>query len=160
MRRGWIKVHIAVDTKTKKLLALEITDERTGDGQVLPSLVQQSQENCTGDVKRVLGDGAYDSKRNFNFLAHRGIEAGIKTRRNAVTRARGSPSRAAHIREKNRLGYDHWRDRYQYGQRWSTETYFSGVKRVFGETTRSHTREAQVQEVAMKFLFYNTLLGV
>jgi len=160
VRRGWIKVHIAVDVKTKKLLALEITDERTGDGQVLPSLVQQSQENCTGDVKRVLGDGAYDSKRNFNFLAHRGIEAGIKTRRNAVTRARGSPSRATHVRERNQLGYDHWRDHYQYGQRWSTETYFSGVKRVFGETTRCHTREALVQEVAMKFLFYNTLLGL
>jgi len=27
--KGWIKVHIAVDVKTKKLLALEITDERT-----------------------------------------------------------------------------------------------------------------------------------
>ncbi|MEM5854008.1 MAG: hypothetical protein QW228_06585 [Candidatus Aenigmatarchaeota archaeon] len=25
--KGWIKVHIAVDVKTKKLLAIEITDE-------------------------------------------------------------------------------------------------------------------------------------
>ena len=160
VHRGWIKVHIAVDVQTKKLLALEITDERTGDGQLLPSLVKQSQDQCTGDVKRVLGDGAYDSKRNFNYLAHKSIEAGIKTRRNAVTRARGSPSRAAHVRERNRLGYDEWWDRYQYGQRWSTETYFSGVKRVFGETTRSHTREALFQEVAMKFLFYNTLMNL
>ena len=60
VRRGWIKVHIAVDVKTKKLLALEITDERTGDGHVLPSLMQQSQNNWPGEVKRVLGDGAYD----------------------------------------------------------------------------------------------------
>jgi len=142
VRRGWIKIHIAVDTKTKKLLSLEITDERTGDGHMLPSLVQQSQANCTGDVKRVLGDGAYDSKRNFNYLAHRGIEAGITTRRNAVIRAQGSPFRAAHVRERSQLGYGHWRDRYQYGQRWSTETYFSDVKRVFGETTRCHTWEA------------------
>jgi hypothetical protein len=28
-RKGWIKVHFVVDVKTKKLLALEITDERT-----------------------------------------------------------------------------------------------------------------------------------
>jgi len=38
VRKGWIKVHIAVDVKTKKLLALELTDERRenwGDGGML-----------------------------------------------------------------------------------------------------------------------------
>jgi len=113
IKRGWIKVHIAVDIQTKKLVALQITDERTGDGHLLPSLVEQSQDQCRGEVKRVLGDGAYDSKRNFNYLAHKGIEAEIKTRRNAVTRARGSPTRAAHVRERNQLGYDRWRDKYR-----------------------------------------------
>lgn len=160
VHKGWIKVHIAMDVKTKKLLALKITDERTGDGQLLPSLVNQSQDQCTGDVKRVLGDGAYDNKKNFNYLAHKDIEAGIKIRRNASTLARGSPSRAAHVRERNQLGYEGWRDRYQYGYRWCTESYFSGVKRVFGETTRSHTREALFQEVSMKFLFYNALISL
>jgi len=65
VRKGWIKVHIAVDTQTKKLLALQITDERTGDGQLLPSLIKQSQGQCRRDVKQVLGDGAYDNKKKF-----------------------------------------------------------------------------------------------
>ena len=30
VKKGWIKVHVAVDIKTKKLLALEITDESVG----------------------------------------------------------------------------------------------------------------------------------
>jgi len=30
VKKGWIKVHVAVDVKTKKLLALEITDESVG----------------------------------------------------------------------------------------------------------------------------------
>jgi hypothetical protein len=36
-RRGWIKVHIGVNTKTKEIVGLEVTDERTGDSKVLPS---------------------------------------------------------------------------------------------------------------------------
>ena len=40
-RKGWIKVHIAVDVKTNKLLALKVTDELTGDGRMLKPLVEQ-----------------------------------------------------------------------------------------------------------------------
>ena len=35
-------------------------------------------------MKGVIGDGAYDSRRNFNLLDERGIEPIIKVRRNAV----------------------------------------------------------------------------
>ena len=33
-RRGYLKVHIAVDTKRKRILALEVTDERVGDARL------------------------------------------------------------------------------------------------------------------------------
>ena len=158
VRKGWIKVHIAVDVKTKKLLALYVTDERTGDGQLLPSLIKQAQRHTAGPVKGALGDGAYDSKANFNYLDRRGIAAVIKTRKNATTRASGSPSRATSVRERQQRGYDGWKDRHGYGQRWMAETYFSGVKRLFGETVRAHTQEAMFQEVMMKFCFYDALV--
>ena len=35
VRRGWIKVHIAVDTETKSLVSLEVTDENVGDEKML-----------------------------------------------------------------------------------------------------------------------------
>ena len=115
-RKSWIKVHIAVDTRTKKLLALEITDERTGDGKMLKPLVEQVKDRG-GKISRVYGDGGYDSKENFNYLAGNDIEPVIKTRKDASTQARGSPSRARMVREVRKLGYEGWRDKYKYGYR-------------------------------------------
>lgn len=40
VRKGWIKVHIAVDVTTKQLISLEITDERTHDGAMLKPLIE------------------------------------------------------------------------------------------------------------------------
>ena len=157
--RGWIKVHIAVDTKTKKLLALRVTDERTGDGKMLKPLVEDVKEKGE-KITRVYADGGYDSKDNFNYLADNDIEPVIKTRKDASTKARGSPSRAKKVREIKELGYEGWRDKYKYGYRWMVETFFSGVKRVFGETVRAKTIEGVFQEVKIKFILYNMLLNV
>ena len=159
IRKGWIKVHIAVDVKTKKLLALEVTDERVSDGKMLKPLMEQVKEKG-GRVNRVYGDGGYDSKENFNYLAENGIEPAIKIRNNSSTKSRGSPSRAKRVREYRKLGYERWRDKYRYGYRWSAESFFSGVKRVFGETCRSKSKDALFQEVKMKFIFYNMLLNL
>ena len=159
IRKGWIKVHIAVDVKTKELLALEVTDERVSDGKMLKPLIEQAKERG-GRVNRVYGDGGYDSKENFNYLAENGIEPVIKIRNNSSTKSRGSPSRAKRVREYRKLGYERWRDRYRYGYRWSAESFFSGVKRVFGETCRSKSKDALFQEVKMKFIFYNMLLNL
>lgn len=35
VRRGYLKIHIAVDVKRKKILALEVTDEQVSDGRML-----------------------------------------------------------------------------------------------------------------------------
>ena len=160
-RRGWIKVHIVVDAKSKKLLAMEITDERTGDGKMLKPLIEKAEKNVgKGKIKRVSADGAYDSKENFEYLDGKGIEPAIKTRKNSSTKARGSPARARHVREMKELSYEGWRDKYRYGQRWMAEGFFSGIKRTFGETTRAKSVEGMFQEVKMKFSFYNALIGL
>lgn len=161
VKKGWVKVHVAVDVKTKKLLALEITDERTGDGKMLKPLIRQTKRNSNGKkIKAAYGDGAYDSRDNFNFLDKEEIEPIIKTRKNASTKAKGSSSRAKMVREMKEIGYEGWRDKYKYGQRWTTETFFSGVKRIFGETSKARSVEGIFQEVKLKFLFYNMLLNL
>lgn len=38
-KKGYLKIHIAVDIKIKEILALEITDEKVHDGRVLKKLV-------------------------------------------------------------------------------------------------------------------------
>jgi len=159
VKKGWIKVHVAVDVKTKKLLALEITDERAGDGKMLQPLIKQAKRNSNGKkIKAAYADGAYDSRNNFNFLDKEGTEPIIKIRKNASTRARGSPARAEKVREMKEIGYEGWKDKYKYGQRWAAETFFSGVKRILGETSKARSVEGVFQEVKLKFLFYNMLL--
>lgn len=50
------------------------------------------------DVKSVIGDGAYDSRRNFNILDEKDVESIIKVRRNAIKRLRGCPARRKVLR--------------------------------------------------------------
>ncbi|MHB8568445.1 MAG: transposase [Nitrososphaerales archaeon] len=40
-------------------------------------------------AKRVLGDGAYDSKDNFKFLSENGIKPVIRARSNSVPKSNG-----------------------------------------------------------------------
>ncbi|MEM2715229.1 MAG: transposase, partial [Candidatus Thermoplasmatota archaeon] len=86
-------------------------------------------------IKRVYGDGACDMRENFNYLNSEEIEPVIKIRKNASTKARGSPARAKCLEKVKRL------DKYKYGQRWAAEIFLSGVKRIFGETTKTKTKE-------------------
>jgi len=87
-RRGWIKVHIAVDVNTKELLAIEITDERVGDSREFENLVSQLEHTLNKrKIKEVLADAAHDTKDNFNFLKRKGIQSGIRIRKNASTRS-------------------------------------------------------------------------
>jgi hypothetical protein len=66
-RRGFIKIHVAVNVRTKKILSMEVTKEDVYDGKMLKKLVDNvvSENN---DVKKVLADGAYDSKDNFRYI--------------------------------------------------------------------------------------------
>jgi IS5 family transposase len=67
VRRGYLKIHVAVDIKKKKVVSLEVTSEEVHDSKVMKKLVDHVSEN--NDVKRVLADGAYDSKKNFQYLS-------------------------------------------------------------------------------------------
>jgi len=161
IHRGWIKVHIAVDIKTKEIVGIEVTDESVSDHEKFGDLIE-SAKDCAGKEKiyRVLGDGGYDTKDIFNQLDDEGIESCIKTRGDASTKARGSPYRAKCVRERKRLGYEKWKEKYEYGQRWASEGTFSAVKRIFGECVRASTVKGMFQEVKMKFIFYNMLLNI
>jgi hypothetical protein len=74
-KKWYVKLHFAVRVYTHEVVSMEVTDERAGDGGLLVPLVEQARRRC--NMVRVLGDGAYDSRHNFQCLAARGIEAGI-----------------------------------------------------------------------------------
>ena len=60
---------LAVDIKTKEILALEVTDEKVHDGKVIKQLIEQVLNNNHNiKIKSFIGDGAYDSNENFKYL--------------------------------------------------------------------------------------------
>lgn len=95
--KGYLKIHIAVNVKTRQIVAFEATWEYVHDGARLEGLVEESSRKV--EVKGVIGDGAYDSRGNFNILDEKGIEPIINVRRNAVRRLRGRPARRKALTE-------------------------------------------------------------
>jgi hypothetical protein len=82
--RGWIKLHVAFDLRRKKVVAIEITDERVHDSQKANELVESVKREAKEkgkEVSKVIGDGAYDAHRFFRYLHNNGICAGILVRR-------------------------------------------------------------------------------
>lgn len=151
-RRGFLKIRIAVDVKTKQIVAMEVTDERTGDGRMLEPLVEHAEMYCR--IERVILDGAYDSRRNFSYLTGKGIDPAIRVRRNSSCRARGCPARKRVVLEYLRDS-EEWKRRVGYGRRWMAETAFSTFKRMFGEHVTARKFPNMVREMVLKARLYN-----
>jgi len=168
-RRGYLKIHFAVDTKSKEIVSMEVTDERTGDIKKFKDLVDKSSKRQK--VKKVLA-AAYDSRKNFNYLKQKGIEPGIKPRKVPTThkgwkdlkrrkpraKAKGSIYRKKEVIEYT-LDPDRWKKRKEYGHRWSVEGAFSTFKRIFGEHVRAKDFENMVREVTLKVMVCNVFIN-
>ncbi|MBC7219552.1 MAG: IS5 family transposase [Hadesarchaea archaeon] len=154
-RRGYLKIHLVVDTKTKQILAMEVTDERTGDIKMFKPLVERASGRAR--IKLVLADSAYDSRDNFNFLEARGIEPGIKIKRGASGKARGSLARRRAARELLQ-DEEGWKRKVGYGRRWVVEGTFSNLKRFFGEFVMAQKFENMAREMMLKAFCYNLLI--
>ena len=155
VRRGYLKIHIAVDVKRKKILALKVTDEKTGDGGMLQPLVEEASKK--GKVAKAIGDGAYDMKSNFSYLNAKGIEPAIKVRKNTSSRAGGCMPRKLVAQEYLKDPED-WKHNHGYGYRWMAESAFSSLKRTFGEYVSAKTIQNMAQEMMIKASLYNMLI--
>jgi hypothetical protein len=154
VKRGFIKIHIAVDTKTKQILAIEVTREDVGDGRMLKRLVDGASSKAV--LKGVVADGAYDSKSNFRMLADRGIDPLIKVRKNASFKGGGCMPRKFAVVEQ--LGNADWKKERGYGYRWMAESAFSSIKRVFGEYICAVKWPNIVKELLLKASIYNLFM--
>jgi hypothetical protein len=93
---------------------------------MLKKMVDNASKNNV--VKRVLADGTYDSKTNFQYLHDNGIEAAIKVRKNSNSKAMGCYPRKIVVLQQLK-DYNKWKDSVSYGYRWMAETVFSSIKR-------------------------------
>ncbi len=159
-KKGYLKIHVVVNIKTKKILAMKVTDERVHDNKALSELVNGILKSDKTAIGKLFADGFYDGNEIFRFLSDNGIQPCIKVRKNARIRWRkGNIFRNLSVlAQKNDL--QKWKDSVSYGQRWIVETVFSSIKRMFGEYVYSVKLKNMVQEMMLKASLYNKLISV
>ncbi|CAN5677576.1 IS5-like element IS903B family transposase [soil metagenome] len=155
-RKGYLKIHVAVNIKTKEILVLEVSDEKVHDGKVLKKLVSNvsdSREPNTVKIKSVLADGAHDTNTNFQYLEQKGITPGIKVRKNSIVSPKNNRSRNKEVMLQTKDLK--WKKKRKYGHRWMAETVFSIIKRMFGEHASATRFDNMVKEMMIKVSLYN-----
>jgi len=157
VKKKYLKVHFAVSVRTKEVVAMEVTTDERHDSTVAERLVEEAERNAGGPVREVLGDGAYDSARIYEFLKGKGIGAVIKPRKNSVLNTR-SDARRQEVDLYRSLGHQKWAEKKGYGRRWSVETAYSTFKRAFGECVMAKTMASAARELAAKAAIYNMLV--
>ncbi len=84
-KKGYLKIHIAINVKTKKILAMQITDEHVHDSKPLPELVdgviKLDSMTAAATIGKLFADGAYDNNNIFRYLGGKGILHCIKVRK-------------------------------------------------------------------------------
>jgi len=154
-RRGWLKLHVAVDTRSGQVLSMEVTEEDVHDTRILKPLIEGSLK--VAPVGKALGDGAYDSRANFQFLSDNGVEQVIRVRKNSVPIARGCYPRKYVVQEQLQ-DREKWSKKHGYGHRWMVKSAFSSIKGRLGEHIRAKKLVNMVQEVRLKVFTYNWLI--
>jgi hypothetical protein len=84
-RRTRRKLHLAIDHRTHEVISLSMTGKDTLDRVELPRLLKDVE----GEVREVLGDGAYDFSVCHAAILKRGARAVIPPKKGA--RVRGTP---------------------------------------------------------------------
>lgn len=154
-RKPFLKLHVAVNVKTKQAVAQVLTEDSVGDIKMSDKLVKQAKKYF--DVIKVLEDGAYDSYDNWESLHKQGIKPVIRLRKDAVDT--GLNTRAREVRKIKKIGLDKWKEEVDYGARWLVEIWYSVFKRRFGEHCYSRKPQNIAQEMMFKTILCNQLIA-
>jgi hypothetical protein len=155
-RRVWRKVHLAIDANSHEVRAVEMTDHRHGDGEIVPGLLAQLRpEERIGVIS---GDGAYDTHGVYEASAACGAALVVPPRRNGrpwKVHTTGAAERNESLRAIQYLGR-RLRKRWSgYHRRSLAETAMSRLKRL-GERLSARNPARQVAEVKIRCAILNT----
>jgi len=153
--KRYIKIHFAVDVKTKEVLAMEVTTDDVHDSEA--ALIKDSSK--LRRVSKAVMDGAYDNSKAYNLLRRLCIKPVIKPRRNAKV-DRGPPERRRAVKLIKRISDEVWARMVGYGKRWAVETVFSTFKRQYGEYCMAKSMKSIEKELKAKAYIYNMLINL
>lgn len=154
-RRQYRKVHLAMDTATGDIRAVEFTSSREGVSPVLPDLLEQVPAD--EQIGTVTGDGAFDTRRCHVAILDRGGTAVIPIRRNGRLWKEDCPAAMARNdihRATKRFGRAHWKTWSGYHIRSRIEARMRCFK-SFGERIASRDPDRQTAEVHIRVALMN-----
>ncbi len=150
-RHDWVKAHIMCGVKTNVVTAIEILDRDAADVKQLPALLDTTARNFP--VAEVSADRVYVSVKNMNAIADAGAQPFIAFKSNHTGQRGGALEKAFHFFMYHREDF-----LASYHKRSNVETTFSMIKRKFGDSVRSKTDTAMVNEVLCKVLCHNLVV--
>lgn len=155
-KRRWIKLHVSVDPKTGECISTKVTNEKGADCKQVASLLKTTPKS----VRKVYGDGAYDTKECRDLFYQKGIQEIIPPRKGAQIR-KGVGMRIRNQAISEILGFgrdrDLWKKLKRYGKRSLVETFFSRLKITFGERLVCKKWENQLIETNLKVKILNQM---
>lgn len=150
-RRDWVKVHLMCGIKTNIVTAVEITDRFAGDSPQFKPLVNATAKNFV--MQEVSADKAYLSAANLKTVMDHAAMPYIPFKSNS-----GSASKSKNAVWRRMYHYYSYNQSWfmqQYHKRSNVESTFSMIKAKFGDSLRSRTKTAQVNEALCKILCHN-----
>ena len=159
-RRQWRKVHIAMDTQTGDVRAVEFTSSRQGDSLLLPELLSQILEG--EEIATVTADGAYDTRRCHAAVVERGADAVIPIRSNGRAWKEDCPAAIARneiLRATRHLGRALWKRWAGYHVRSRVEARMNCLN-AFGERIMSKDPDRQTAEIQIRIAIMNRFSGL
>ncbi len=144
----WVKVQMMCGVKTNVVTTAVVCDRDGPDSPYLPQLVSETADRFA--MRDVLADKGYSSAYGHEAVAAAGATPFIAFKKNATGKSGGVYQKMFHY-------FQYKRDEFQahYHKRSNAESVFSAVKRKFGDSLRSKTRPAMVNELLLKFLCHN-----
>lgn len=151
--RDWIKLHLMCGTQTNVVTAVEISGKYRNDSPYFKPLVDATARNFT--MREVSADKGYDSFENRVHALTKGATPYIPFREGAKNKPSASNKGELWKRMYHFYAYNTDRFMASYHKRSNVETTFHIIKSKFGDSVRSKTKAAQINEVLCKVLCHN-----
>ncbi len=157
-RRTWRKLHLGVDEATGEVVAAVVTTNNYTDGQVLPDLLDQIEE----EIEQVSGDGGYDKRNCYEAIREREARAVIPPQQNAKIWQHGNTKAERLARDENlrairTQGRAKWKRESGYHRRSLAETAVFRVKVMFGERASARSFEGQAAQLLVRCAALNRM---
>lgn len=153
-KKPFLKIHVAINTKTNQAVAMKITEDFVSDVSQARKLLKQS--NKISKVEKGFMDGAYDEIALWKWCEEKKIEPFIRLRKNA--KQNGLSLRAEQSRRMHEIGFDEWMRERGMGEREPVECWYSVFKRRFGEFFMCRIEKNMIQEIKFKTMLCNQLI--